>query len=282
MQVVEVLAALADPMRWRVLDFLATEPSSASALSRVLPISRAAVLKHLAVLERTDLVRRDRVGREVRFSVRSEQLTSTARWMSETADSWDMRLGAHKRLAETTYSGIVLAGGSARRLSGVDKPALRVGGVSLLRRAVDALRGGEPVVVVGPERDGYPGVVWTREAERGAGPVAALAAGLAALGPDAGAVVVVLAADLIGVRRSTVDRLAASVRGDGAVLLDAEGKRQWLLGAWRVEALRSALPAETSGASLRRTLGGLSITEVPELPGESADIDTQEDLDRFS
>jgi molybdopterin-guanine dinucleotide biosynthesis protein A len=186
------------------------------------------------------------------------------------------------KLTETTYSGIVLAGGSARRLSGVDKPALRVGGISLLRRAVDALGGARPVVVVGPARDGYPDVVWTREAEPGAGPVAALAAGLAALGPAAGAVVVVLAADLIGVRRSTVDRLAASVSGDGAVLLDAEGKRQWLLGAWRVEALRSALPAETSGASLRRTLGGLSITEVPELPGESADIDTPEDLGKFS
>jgi molybdopterin-guanine dinucleotide biosynthesis protein A len=197
-------------------------------------------------------------------------------------DRLGRRLGALMKLAETTYSGIVLAGGSARRLSGVDKPALRVGGISLLRRAVDALGGARPVVVVGPERDGYPDVVWTREAEHGAGPVAALAAGLAALGPAAGAVVVVLAADLIGVRRSTVDRLAASVSGDGAVLLDAEGKRQWLLGAWRVEALGSALPAETSGASLRRTLGGLSITEVPELPGESADIDTPEDLGKFS
>jgi DNA-binding transcriptional ArsR family regulator len=85
---VEVLAALADPMRWCVLDFLADEPSSASVLSRLLPISRAAVLKHLAVLERTNLVRRDRVGREVRFSVRPEQLTSTARWLSATATAW--------------------------------------------------------------------------------------------------------------------------------------------------------------------------------------------------
>ena len=278
---VAVLAALADPMRWRVLDFLAGEPSSASALSRILPISRAAVLKHLAVLERNELVRRSRVGREVVFAVRSEQLTSTAQWMSATADAWDTRLGALKKLAETTYSGIVLAGGSARRLSGVDKPALRVGGISLLRRAVDALGAAASVVVVGPEREGYPDVVWTREAEPGAGPVAALAAGLDVLGTDVG-VVVVLAGDLIGVSRSTVDRLAASVSGDGAVLVDAEGKRQWLLGAWRVEALRSALPVETSGASLRRTLSGLSITEVAERPGESADIDTPEDLDRFS
>jgi molybdopterin-guanine dinucleotide biosynthesis protein A len=278
---VEVLAALADPMRWRVLDLLAGEPGSASALSRILPISRAAVLKHLAILERNDLVRRSRVGREVVFAVRPEQLTSTARWMSATADAWDTRLGALKKLAETTYSGIVLAGGSARRLSGVDKTLLRVGGITLLRRAVDALGDARPVVVVGPEREGFPDVVWTRETEPGAGPVAALAAGLDALGTGTG-VVVVLAGDLAAVGRSTVERLASSVSGDGAVLVDAEGKRQWLLGAWRVEALRSALPEETSGASLRRTLGGLSITEVPERSGESADIDTPEDLLRFS
>jgi molybdopterin-guanine dinucleotide biosynthesis protein A len=185
-------------------------------------------------------------------------------------------------VAVTTYSGIVLAGGAARRLSGVDKPALEVGGFSLLRRAVDALVDARPVVVVGPERDGYPDVLWTREAEPGAGPVAALAAGLSALGPAAGDVVLVLAADLIGVRRSTVDRLVEAVSEDGAVLLDGEGERQWLLGAWRTEALREALPADTSGVSLRRTLGGLSIADVPERPGESADIDTPEDLHRFS
>lgn len=278
---VEVLAALADAMRWRVLDFLAAEPSSASALSRILPISRAAVLKHLAVLERNELVRRTRVGREVVFAVRPEQLSSTAQWMTATADAWDTRLSALKKLAETTYAGIVLAGGSARRLSGVDKTLLRVGGMTLLRRAVDALGAARPVVVVGPEREGFPDVVWTREAEPGAGPVAALAAGLDALSTDTG-VVVVLAGDLAAVGRSTVDRLAAAVSGDGAVLVDAEGKRQWLLGAWRVEALRSALPEKTSGASLRRTLGGLSITEIVARPGESADIDTPEDLLRFS
>jgi DNA-binding transcriptional ArsR family regulator len=97
----DVLAALADPTRWRVLALLAEEASSASALSRALPISRAAVLKHLGVLERTDLVRRIRVGREVRFSVHPERLTMTARWLSATAHAWDVRLAALRLLAET-------------------------------------------------------------------------------------------------------------------------------------------------------------------------------------
>ena len=90
-----------------------------------------------------------------------------------------------------------------------------------------------------------------------------------------------LAADLPGVRRSTVDRLVAALGdGDGAVLVDAAGARQWLLGAWRVTALRAALPEQLENAALRRVLGGLSATEVPAERGEADDIDTPEDLER--
>ena len=177
------------------------------------------------------------------------------------------------------HVGIVLAGGSARRLSGVDKPVLSVGGKPLLARAVHALSGAERVVVVGPRRPGFD-VVWTREPVPGTGPVAALAAGLAFV-PEHVEVVTVLAADLPGVRRSTVDRLLAALGdAEGAVLVDATGARQWLLGAWRVSALRSALPEQVENAALRRMLAGLTVVDVPAELGEADDIDTPEDLER--
>ena len=177
------------------------------------------------------------------------------------------------------YAGIVVAGGSARRLSGVDKPALSVGGQPLLARAIHALSGAERVIAVGPRRPGFD-VVWTREPVPGTGPVAALAAGLGFVPEDVEAVAV-LAADLPGVRRSTVDRLVAAIGdGEGAVLVDASGARQWLLGAWRVAALKAALPEQLENAALRRVLGGLAVTEVPAERGEADDIDTPEDLER--
>src|SRR2546421_12993266 len=108
------------------------------------------------------------------------------------------------------YAGIVVAGGSARRLSGVDKPALSVGGKPLLARAIHALDGAERVIAVGPRRPGFD-VVWTREPVPGTGPVAALAAGLVFV-PDDVEVVAVLAADLPGVRRSPGDRPGAAMR----------------------------------------------------------------------
>lgn len=181
----------------------------------------------------------------------------------------------------TALAGIVLAGGAARRLSGVDKPMLDVGGKPLLRHAVDALAAADPVIVVGPERAGVTGVRWTREDPPGGGPVAALAAGLAALTrPE---LVAVLAGDLAAVRKSTVERLLAALGdADGAVLVDADGKQQWLLGVWRTAKLRAAMPAEPANFPLRKVFGALEVVAVPERAGEGADIDTPEDRLRHS
>jgi len=97
----EVLSALADPTRRRVLTLLAERgEATATTLAGELPVSRVAVVKHLAVLDRAGLVEGRRAGREVRYTVRPEQLDATARWMAGLAAEWDQRLAAIKRLAE--------------------------------------------------------------------------------------------------------------------------------------------------------------------------------------
>jgi DNA-binding transcriptional ArsR family regulator len=73
---------------------------TATSLAGELPVSRVAVVKHLAVLDRAGLVAARRAGREVRYTVRPEQLDATARWMAGLASEWDARLVAIKRIAE--------------------------------------------------------------------------------------------------------------------------------------------------------------------------------------
>jgi DNA-binding transcriptional ArsR family regulator len=58
----------------------------------------------MAVLDRAGLVAGRRQGREVRYTVRTEQLEATARWMAALASQWDQRLAAIKRLAEEELS----------------------------------------------------------------------------------------------------------------------------------------------------------------------------------
>jgi DNA-binding transcriptional ArsR family regulator len=102
----EVFAALADPTRWRVLSLLAERgEGTATTLAGELPVSRVAVVKHLAVLDRAGLVAARRQGREVRYTVRPERLDAAARWMADIASQWDARLAAIKRLAEDERDG---------------------------------------------------------------------------------------------------------------------------------------------------------------------------------
>ena len=54
---------------------------------------------------------------------------------------------------------VLLTGGRGSRLGGVDKGALRLGGSTLLVRALDALEG-VPTVLVGPRRQQMTGPVF--------------------------------------------------------------------------------------------------------------------------
>jgi len=98
-----LLEAVADTSRRRVLDLLLAHGEiTPTALAAELPFSRQAVTKHLAVLDRAGLVESTRQGREVRYSVHPEHLDIAVRAMARVAARWDARLGAIKRMAESS------------------------------------------------------------------------------------------------------------------------------------------------------------------------------------
>ena len=93
-----VFAALADPTRRQLVSTLAREPAlSASRLAGELPISRQAVAKHLAALDRAGLVQARREGRETRYRLTPEPMEEAVAWMVGAGARWDASLG---RLAE--------------------------------------------------------------------------------------------------------------------------------------------------------------------------------------
>ncbi len=98
----ELWEAVADPTRRRLLsDLLARGEATATALAAELPVTRQAVTKQLAVLDRAGLVEGRRRGREVRYSVRPEQLSAATRSLAQVAEEWDQRLASIKRIAES-------------------------------------------------------------------------------------------------------------------------------------------------------------------------------------
>ena len=91
----QVLIALADPIRRRILDTLAADgPATATRLAADLPVSRQAVMKHLVMLDRAGLVSVQRRGREMRYRVKPLPLAETAGWLTGLAAKWEQRLTA--------------------------------------------------------------------------------------------------------------------------------------------------------------------------------------------
>ncbi|MPZ70630.1 MAG: NTP transferase domain-containing protein [Actinobacteria bacterium] len=178
------------------------------------------------------------------------------------------------------FDAIVLAGGEGRRFGG-DKALVEFDGESLLARAVNAVAGARHIVVVGEQRGGVTGVEWTQESPPGGGPVAALAAGLAAFGPDAEPLVAVVASDLPFVDAAAIESLIAAAGGrDGAVAVDEGDNLNPLLAVYRTPRLQGVLSANASltGAALLRVLSVLELAEVS--LRAASDVDTEEELDR--
>jgi DNA-binding transcriptional ArsR family regulator len=94
-----VFAALADPTRRHLVAALAhSGGATATGLAAELPISRQAVAKHLAMLDRAGLVSQHRQGREQRFELDPRPLADAAAWLTTVGAEWDTRLTDLKKL----------------------------------------------------------------------------------------------------------------------------------------------------------------------------------------
>jgi molybdopterin-guanine dinucleotide biosynthesis protein A len=126
-------------------------------------------------------------------------------------------------------------------------------------------------------------VEWTLEEPPGGGPVAALATGLASATTD---IVVVLGADLPTIDPDAVDVLASAMEdagADAAIGVDDSARDQYLCAVYRTDRLRARLQEidAPAGVSMRTLVEPLTVSRLP-LGSKVADIDTPEDLTRFS
>ena len=168
-------------------------------------------------------------------------------------------------------AGILLTGGASRRM-GTDKATLVIGGETLAVRTARVLAAVcEPVVEVGTGASGLP---VTREHPAGAGPLAALRAGVEFLGAQGP--IVVVACDLPRLTESALRRIADHP-GAGSVVPVMGGREQWACARWSPGALATADAAFAEGQRGLRVLG-----RVPDLVRVSVDDDAGSftDVDR--
>jgi len=180
---------------------------------------------------------------------------------------------------------VVLAGGRGRRLGGLSKADLVVGGARLLDHILGDLADWDHpavtlgrTVVVAPDTVNVPdGVRRTLEEPPGGGPSAGVAAALAVLGK--GDLVAVLTCDAPRSARALPLLLEALSDDVGGAAAARAGFTEYLLAIYRFDRLAARIRDERGARdiSARRLLGPLA--PVPVDVGDlGRDVDTWEDL----
>lgn len=231
-----------------------------------------------------------------------------------------------------TVNAIILTGGRSRRFDGVHKPGVAVGGRSTISRILASIRcldvgadigadgsnvrgagGGADVGVgvwvAGPldglsekERDD---VCEVREEPAFAGPLAGIAAAVAAIQQDASAmppadatlippagwvappadVTLILAGDMPMITTGHLGELIRTCRETGgpATGTDDRGKTQFLCAAWPTELLRARLAdiGDPTNGAVKLLFAGLEPAVVAVDPDVVSDFDTAAELDEI-
>ena len=93
-QLDRVYRALGDPTRRRLLATLGRGEARISDLAGPIPLTFAAVAKHVALLEQAGLISRDVRGREHWLSVRPDGLLDAQSWIAKQTALWTQRADA--------------------------------------------------------------------------------------------------------------------------------------------------------------------------------------------
>lgn len=87
-----VFRALADANRRAVIERLTRGPATVSELAAVLGVTLAATVQHLQVLQDSDLVLSEKVGRIRTCQIDPAGLRNAEEWLSNQRTTWENRL----------------------------------------------------------------------------------------------------------------------------------------------------------------------------------------------
>jgi DNA-binding transcriptional ArsR family regulator len=91
-QIDRLFHALGDPTRRAILDLLSRGPTSVTRLAEPLGITLTAVSQHLQILEESDLVRTEKVGRVRTCRIEPAGFSLLEKWIKDHRSHWDLSL----------------------------------------------------------------------------------------------------------------------------------------------------------------------------------------------
>ena len=95
-----IFHSLSDPTRRKILERLTLGPLTVSEIKAPFKISLVAISKHLKVLERAKLIRRQKMGREHMVRLHSQPLREAHKYIENYKKDWSRQLDALEKFLE--------------------------------------------------------------------------------------------------------------------------------------------------------------------------------------
>jgi DNA-binding transcriptional ArsR family regulator len=101
----QTFRALADPSRRSIVVRLSRGPASVSELAEPLAMSLPAVVQHIDVLQKSGLVRSEKLGRVRTCRLEPAPMRTVEQWIGEHRAVWEGQLDRLGDVLEATYGG---------------------------------------------------------------------------------------------------------------------------------------------------------------------------------
>lgn len=99
----DVFYALGDPTRLAIVGALGHGPATVSALAAPFAMALPSFMKHLSVLERSNVIRSNKVGRVRTCELVPRTLTQAHTWLAEQRALWEARSDRMASFVETLH-----------------------------------------------------------------------------------------------------------------------------------------------------------------------------------
>jgi DNA-binding transcriptional ArsR family regulator len=87
----DVFQAIADPTRRAILVLIATQAMTPNALAEHFDSTRQAVSKHINILAECELVKQEKVGREIYYHIHAVKMKEIDKWLEQFKGLWENR-----------------------------------------------------------------------------------------------------------------------------------------------------------------------------------------------
>lgn len=85
----DIFQAISDPTRRSIITLIALHAMTPNALAEHFNTSRQAVSKHIKILVECDVVKEEKVGREIYYKLEVEKMKAIDQWLEQFRKIWE-------------------------------------------------------------------------------------------------------------------------------------------------------------------------------------------------